>query len=282
MSSPINDAVEKLDPTPWVVSLTEKDLIVYSAMVQEESKYLTALQDLGCQIIRPSKIDPDTGEQIPVRRALVVVPEGIDLPAPDELIAGVSAWRNTVESAAQQQDKRDTVGKRGATLPVWLGESDDTPFTDPQPGYIAAKVTHHQQAAYRGAALTAEDAKALLSKRLDGQHAAVAHSRAKGKRSRIAAQKRRIGELADAITRLSAYESQDCEMSVRLHSGHAWRIAIRTVDKRSFSSSVATIALVSGTTSTEVKAAASRKQTLDPSIEIVQLIGGMELRIKRR
>lgn len=273
----LDQAIRSLDPSPWVVSLTKADRAVYARMVEAEHAYVKKFARAKCLIARP---ESDTDRV--VRRTLIVVLPDVRMPDPSEMMAAVAAWREVVETAAAEQGKESTVGIRGATLPVWIGEQGiDHLFSEPRPDYVAQRVTHHQQPAYRGAALTPAAAlKVLTDKKLRTENA-LAHSRRKSKKDRIPAQENRIEQLDAAMAQLMAFMRDGRAVSVRMHSGLSWRINVRTTDKRSIASSVATIALVPGTRETRIGPAPRRIHAEDESIEAILLPGGLELRIKR-
>lgn len=273
----LDQAIRALDPSPWVVSLTKFDRMIYAKMVEAERDYVSRFARAGCLVIRPNT----EAEKVP-RRALVVVLPDVEMPDPTEMMRAVSEWHKVIETAAAEQGKESTVGIRGATLPVWIGEHGiDHLFSEPRPGYVARRVTHHQQPAYRGVALTPAAALQVLTDKKLRTEAALAHSRRKSKKDRIPDQENRIEQLDAAMAQLLSFMRADRAVSVRMHSGLSWRINIRTESKESIASSVATVALVPGAAETMVGPAHQRRHAADDSIEAILLPGGLELRIKR-
>jgi hypothetical protein len=267
--------LESLDNSPWVVALSDDDRAAYSLMVKAEAAFLKDIEALGCGVLRP---DSDR----PTRRALVIVPPSLRLPSTAELARAVQGWKTTVEAAALEQGKAETVGKRGATMPVWIGlDGIDAPLTDARPDYHSAKITAHLQPAYRGASLSPEEALTLLQDRLGRTKKALEHSEAKSKKDRLDDQRQRVIDLDSGVRALRKFIAQGLAVSVRMHSGMSWRINIRTTEKQSVATTVATIALVPGTASTVIAQAQSRYRKDDTTTETVRLPGGVELRIKR-
>lgn len=271
----IEDAIEALDPTPWVLALSPSDRAVYGRMAEVESMYVDRLVRAGCPVIRPNSTKSS-------RRALVVVLPDVELPNPADLIAKVSEWQDLIKTAVEEQGKEDTTGIRGATLPVWLGiDGRDRPFSEPRPDYTAKHIRHHQQRAYRGVTLTPEAALDILHDKKQRTEAALSHSISASKTARIADQRSRIEQLDTGIGQLTDFIREGMAVSVRLHSGLSWRLSVRTTDKRSIASTIATIALVPGTHETLIAPAHHRRQGTDNNIETVLLPGNLELRVKR-
>jgi hypothetical protein len=272
----IEDAIQALDPTPWVLALTPSDRAVYGRMAEAESMYVDTLEQAGCPVIRPNRSKSS-------RRALVVVLPDVKLPDSADLIARVSEWQDLIKTAVEEQDKEDTTGIRGATLPVWLGvDGRDHPFSEPRPDYSAKHVRHHQQRAYRGVTLTPEAALDILHAKRRRTALALNHSIDASKKARIANQQSRIEQLDTGIGQLADFIREGIAVSVRLHSGLSWRVSVRTTDKRSFASTIATVALVPGTRETLIAPAYHRRQVTDDNIETVLLPGNLELRVRRR
>jgi hypothetical protein len=272
----IEDAIQALDPTPWVLALTPSDRAVYGRMAEAESMYVDRLERAGCPVVRPTSTKSS-------RRALVVVLPDVELPDPADLITKVTEWQDLIETAVEEQGKEDTTGIRGATLPVWLGiDGRDGPFSEPRPDYLAKHVRHHQQRAYRGVTLTPEAALDILQDKRRRTEAALSHSIDASKKARIADQRSRIEQLDAGIGRLSDFIREGMAVSVRLHSGLSWRVSVRTTDKRSFASTIATVALVPGTRETLIAPAYHRRQVTDDNIGTVLLPGNLELRVRRR
>ena len=269
-------SLASLDNSPWLVRLAAEDRYTYVRMVRAEAAFLDALAALGCAVVRPERTNGR-----PSRRALAVVPHGVTLPASERLCQAVELWRATIEGAAAEQGKSDTVGVRGATLPVWLDASgQDVTFTDPRPAYRADKVTHRLQAAYRGAALSPGEALSLLQDRLERTRGALVQSERVYQHERARDQQRRIDDLEIGIGDLAGFIKRSLAVSVRMHSGMAWRLHVSTADE-AFAVSASTIALVPGTAATLVEEARKRHREEDPSIESILLPGGLEVRIKR-
>jgi len=272
----IEDAIQALDPTPWVLALTPLERAVFGRMAESESEYVDTLKQAGCPVIRPASSKSP-------RRALVVVLPDVKLPDPADLIARVSAWQDVIEAAVEEQGKEDTTGIRGATLPVWLRvDGHDLPFNEPRPDYLAKHVRHHQQRAYRGVTLTPEAALEILQDKKRRTEDALSHSIRASKKARIADQQNRIEQLGTGIEQLKTFIRQDMAVSVRLHSGLSWRVSVRTTDKRSFASTIATVALVPGTRETLIAPAYHRRQVTDDNIRTVLLPGNLELRVRHR
>jgi hypothetical protein len=270
-------SLASLDNSPWLVRLDAEDRYKYIGMVRAEGAFLEALEALGCPVVRPER----TNDR-PSRRALAIVPPGVPLPPSDRLCQAVAMWRETVEGAAAAQGKSDTVGVRGATVPVWLGQAgQDVPFTDDRPDYQAVKVTHRLQAAYRGAALSPGEAVSLLQDRLERSRDALLQSERNYQHERASEQRQRIDDLESGIGDLLGFIMRSLAVSVRMHSGMAWRIHVKTADTDAIAASVSTIALVPGTADTLVEEARKRHREDDPSIESILLPGGLEVRIKR-
>jgi hypothetical protein len=276
-STLIPEALSALDPSPWVVNLTSEERGIYADMLHAEHEYREYFSSRGCRVLHA-----DDAEVLPRRRTLIVVPTGFVLPDPKPICDVVSLWRSVVEDAAEAQGKRETVGSRGATLPVWLGLGGiDTPFTDPPPAYVAAKITTHMQTAYRGAALDPAAALSLLQDKLVRAEASLQHSIEKSKKARISGQEKQVAEITGAIGNLELYMQNDAIVSVRLASGRSWRINVRTTEKESISSTIATVALVPGTAETVIGTAPSRKKSTDQDVITMIIAGGIELRIKK-
>ena len=270
-------SLASLDNSPWLVRLAAEDRYTYVRMVLAEAAFLDALAALGCAVVRPEHTNGRRS-----RRALAIVPHGVTLPASERLCQTVDLWRATVEGAAAAQGKADTVGVRGATLPVWLGQDgQDVPFTDDRPNYEAAKVTHRLQAAYRGSALSPVEALSLLKDRLERTRDALVQSERVYQHERARDQQRRIDDLESGIGDLLGYIKSSLAVSVRMHSGMAWRLHVKTADTDAIAATVSTIALVPGTAATVVDEARKRHRGDDPIIESILLPGGLEVRIKR-
>lgn len=265
-----------LDNAPWAVALSGDDRAAYLVMVKAEGAFLKALEALGCAVLRPER-----QSDRPSRRGLAVVPPGVPLPSVAALRGAVEHWRATLEAAALDQGKADTVGKRGATMPVWIGlDGVDVHLTDARPDYQAAKITQHLQPAYRGSAISPGEALTLLQDRLERTGKALQHSEAKSKKDRLDDQRQRFAELTGGVEALRRYILNNLAVSARLHSGLSWRINIRTANKLSIATTIATVALVPGSAATGISDASKRYRGDDPTTETILLPGGLEVRIR--
>ncbi len=276
----MSDALDKLDNTRWVVNLDDHMRAAYAKMREQEESFLAELAEAGATVLRCEK--PATDDAGPSRRALVLVPPGFKIPAGKKLIACVRTWQDMVSAAAEQQGKEPTVGTRGASLPVWLGpDNTDKPFTQARPAYSAKVVTHHLQQAFRGARLEPDDAMKVLRERLGRAESALQNSEKRGKRDRIERQAQAIADLKNAVVQLTALISQGSIVSVRIQSGLSWRISVRSEDKTSFTTTIATIGLIPAAADVTIKEAPTRNLKREP-VEEISLPGGFVLYLRRK
>lgn len=279
MTSDLTRALTQLDPSPYVVSLTDEERSYYKEMLHAENSYALQLNQRGATVEHCRQ--GQARDNLPTnRRMFIVVPPGIEMPDPSPIIKSVNAWRAILTDAAEAQGKESTVGSRGATLPVWIGlDGIDVPFTEPRPSYTAKKITMHLQRAYRGVRLTPQEALEVLVRRLAGKKAALAHSVAKSKHDRIGRQEQEIEDLADAVNTVNSYISAGHSVSLRQFSGESWRINVRSTDNASIATTIATIALIPGDDDTRIAMAFRRKHTTDATMQTIILAGGIEMTV---
>lgn len=276
MAEGIDKALEALDPSKYVVSLTKEERGAFFRVISEEQHILSTLKERGALVVHPVE---DASRRIS-RRALVVVPKGVRLPSMAKLETEIGIWRAILEEAAIEQGKEPTVGSRGATMPVWIGPNGETlPLDSGKPAYVATKITTHLQRAYRGARMEPDEALAYLRQRLGNAQKSLAHSQKHYKHDRIPDQEEAIERIDASVAALIARISQKRIVSVRIFSGESWRVNIKH-EAATFATTVATIALVPGTTETII-AKAHRRERMADDVEIERLAGGVELVIKR-
>lgn len=277
MTTGLTRAIAQLDPSPYVVSLTDEERGFYRAMLLDEINYADQLKASGATILHPrSYVEPFANG----RRTLIAIPPSIEMPDPGAIISSVTAWRAILTAAAEAQGKESTVGSRGATLPIWIAQGGvDVPFTEARPAYTSKKITTHMQRAYRGARLTPEEALEVLQRRLSGKKAALTHSVATSKHDRIERQEKEIEDLEDAVSTLSGYIEEGRSVSLRQFSGDSWRVNVRPTDGLSIATTIATVALVPCDASTIITGAFRRKHAAKEGVETIDLAGGLELTI---
>jgi hypothetical protein len=280
----IEEALAALDPSEYLLELDNKQRAVYARLADAEAEYLKAFEKLGASVVRPPAKKTERVRHPLHRRALVVVPPDVGMPSTVELGQRVADWRTVVQEAAHEQRKADTIGTRGATLPVWLGPVD-TLFTEPRPSYVAKKITTHLQRAYRGAKLSPEAAQEMLRKRLGKLQLALQYSLAHKKKDRIDRQLKLEDALMGSLEQLSEYikhRRTDIE-SVRMYSGDSWRIYIRHSPGAVgvINTTIATIGLVPGDSGTVIVPCSESIQHPNPLNDIVTLPGGVEVVIRR-
>lgn len=265
-------SIEQLDPSDYVVTLTAQDRVVFAQLRIAEDDFLNALQKKGCRIVRS-----DT-----TRRALVVLPDTASLPSTESLSVAVATWRETLSQAAIDQNKRDTVGIRSASMPIFF-DAAGSPIgiENARPDYVARAITTQTQQAYRGAVLTAEEAYEVLKNRHRRLLNTIGNSDKAGQRAREQKQIQTASEMEKHLKALSDFMSSGSGISVRVLSGKAFRVRVRH-DQGAFSTSITNIAIVPGSTKTTVEPARTRIRPLDENTEIVRLGDVFELLIKRR
>ena len=243
-------SIEQLGPSDYVVTLTAQERAIFAQLRTAEDDFLSALHKGGCRVIRS-----DT-----TRRALVVMPDTASLPSTQSLSVAVAAWRETLSHAAIDQNKRETVGVRSASMPVFFDAAgNQVGIENWRRNYVAKAITTQTQQAYRGAVLTAEEAYEVLKNRHRRLLNTISNSQHAGQRARESKQTKAASDIENHLQALSNFMSSGSSISVRVLSGIAFRVRVRH-DHGAFSTSITNIAIVPGSNETTVEPAKTRSR----------------------
>lgn len=231
---------EKLDTSPYIVSLDDKDARSYLHMREKEDAWLTQCEQAGCTLVRSKG-----------RQCVVLAPLNILLPELD--LAPYQAWRDTVSALAEAQGKKASVGSRSSTPPTWLTlEGQRWPLSETRPDYLICSLRYRYTRAARGAKMTADDALDYTQALIVRAEKALESSQRHGQKKRIPAQEQRLERLLgdqSALHQLITHARQRTRLiGVQVLSGDAWKITAKTTDKRSITTSISTIAVMPSST----------------------------------
>lgn len=221
--------LDQLETKQYIVELDDEAKKVYAEMAETESTWLDECLDAGATVRRIGS------NRYP--RFVVCVPPGVILPDQSEMADTKYRWLEMAQELARQQGKKDSIGTRSASMPVWIGPQDHTVY----------EVRHRSTTAYRGARLTFDDAVEYIQFVRERQLEKIGIAEAHYKHDRVKGYKALIEKIDLGLSLLRKINPR--QYSARIFSGHACKITVKSKlpdgTKASISDSVPRIALVS-------------------------------------
>lgn len=222
---------KEIDQNQWVISLNKEEEKVYAEMRDAEDVWIDKCQQRGCGVM-----DLDR------RRYLVQVPQGVDLPGFDEMLETRAAFAELAHKIAQEQGKKPTVGNRTTEMPQWYSGdfAHDENSLKPAP---AVRIRTRTQTAYRGGALTVEEALSTLGEHVKKLQGFRDNANQLKKKDRIAALEERLNYAEEDARVLMNILNPD-GVFARWKSGSALKINVKVAGQKSLTLTMPAILLV--------------------------------------
>lgn len=246
-------ALRDLSTEQYILEMDEDLSSAYQEMRDAEREWVEACDGkAGIEVLELSG-----------RRWLIVVDPRSALPDYSEMERTRAVFSEQAQTAAQEQKKMPTIGTRTTKMPEWAGGG--LIHIESRPLWVADRVRWRRHEAYRGSAITVEEALDLLSKRFETFRGYLTRAKLNHQTQRIERLKQRCDEIESAYEELARLASAKGEFAALVRSGHSLRLSIRGRDedneKISIDESIPSITLVPGTSETVIEEAPKRRRT---------------------